>query len=314
MSFFTGAGRNCVSAADFRDIALERGPRDGERVFRAAVSAFSSLSHPTREDAARLDDLALGLYDSVPDEARRFAAAALSDCDPAPRHLIRRLADEPAEIAAPILIRSKALSDVDLIGLIARKGISHARVISRREGLHPTVAALIRALLSRVEPEPAVQAEIHQGEESALEAVRNQLLGLMDDGLDPEEPHDSRSRKAPMEVYPALRDAALCGEMRRFAEELAAALDLRIPRARTLVSGVTYSDLLMALKALELSTEQALLLALAAYPAQVTSPAGIRLFCVRYEALTPAAAREKVLDWQEQDRSERSSHLTALNR
>uniref|UniRef100_Q11JZ5 DUF2336 domain-containing protein n=1 Tax=Chelativorans sp. (strain BNC1) TaxID=266779 RepID=Q11JZ5_CHESB len=303
-----------MSVADFRDIALERGPRHGERVFRAAVSAFSSLLHPTREDAARLDDLALGLYDSVPSEARRFAAAALSDCDPAPRHLVARLADESADIAAPILIRSKALRDIDLIGLIARRGIPHARAIARREGLHPTVAALIRALLSRVEPETTAALEMHD-QESAMEAVRNQLLGLMDEARIPEEePRPSPSPHAATEVYPALREAVLCGEMRRLAEQLAAALELRIARARTLVSGVTYSDLLPALKALELSTEQALLLVLAAYPAQVTGPPAIRLFCVRYEALTPEAAREKVLDWQEQDIEKGSSHLSALSR
>jgi hypothetical protein len=53
---------------------------------------------------------------------------------------------------------------------------------------------------------------------------------------------------------------------------------------------------------------------LAAYPAQVTGPPAIRLFCVRYEALTPEAAREKVLDWQEQDIEKGSSHLSALSR
>ena len=39
-----------------------------------------------------------------------------------PAALVRRLADESVDIAAPLLIRSKVLSDVDLIALIGRHG------------------------------------------------------------------------------------------------------------------------------------------------------------------------------------------------
>ncbi|WEX07743.1 hypothetical protein [Chelativorans sp. AA-79] len=277
---------------------MERGPRPSEHVFRAAVSAFSSLSHPTRQEAAQLDDLALGLLESVPPETRRFAAAALRDCDPAPRLLVRRLAEEPVEIAAPLLVHSRAFNDVDLIALIAHHGVPHARAIARRNGLNPVVAALIRALLARAEPEgPAPITDASPTEEpSALEAVRDQLRTLMGDG-----PGKGAGTPVPASPYLPLRDAALSGDTRRFTEELASALGLRTSRARGLVDGATYSDLLLALRALALSPEQALLLTLAAYPAQVTSPAAIRLFCVRYDALAIEVAREKILDWQEED-------------
>lgn len=309
---FQVPGVNCVSVADFRDIALEQGPRHGERVLRAAVSAYSSLPHPTRDDATRLDDLALGLYETASVEIRRFAAAALSDCDPAPRLLIRRLAEEPTEISAPVLIRSKALSDVDLIALIARNGIPHARAIARRDNLNPAVAALIRALLSRVEPEPPAPAAAVDQAPNPLEAVRKQLRDLMsDDDSHGADPVPALPDQSLAEIYPALREAALSGEMRHFAEALSTALKVRITRARTLINGVTYADLLTALKFLELSTEQALLLTLAAYPAQVTSPAAIRLFCVRYEALTFETAREKILDWRNEERQERQSRFVA---
>ena len=56
---------------------------------------------------------------------------------------MRRLADEPVDIAAPLLLRSNALTDIDLIALIGRHGIGHARVIARRPDLNPTIAQLV---------------------------------------------------------------------------------------------------------------------------------------------------------------------------
>ena len=288
-----------VTAADFRHIALEKGERDPERVFRAAVSAFCTLSRPTRNEVIQLDDLALGLFASVSAETRRFAATALCECDPAPPGLVKRLSEEPVETAAPLLVRSRALSDVDLITLIARHGLPHARAIARRDGLNPVVAALIRALLARAESEAAVP---EPGNHAALEAVRNQLRGLMRLEAPAPIPAEEEPRDLlPVDPYPALREAALSGEMRRFAAALASALGIAPARARSLVSGVTYSDLMMGLKALALSPEQAFVLTAAAYPAQVIHPAAIRLFHVRYTALADESACEKVEAWRRED-------------
>ncbi|WP_309084097.1 hypothetical protein [Chelativorans sp.] len=274
------------------------------------------MPRPTRDEAAQLDDLALGLLDVIPAETRRFAAAALCECDAAPRGLVRRLAEESVEIGAPLLVRSRALSDVDLIALIARQGVPHARAIARRDELNPVVAALIRALLARAETDPPPAAAATPPEEAgnALEAVRGQLRILMQDGAGEEEEGSAPLSSTPADPYPAIREAALSGETRRFAEALAAALGLTVARARSLIDGVTYSDLLFALRALELSPEQAFVLAAAAYPAQVTNPAAIRLFHVRYEALPAAAALEKVQAWRQQDRSDRATAAQSLTR
>ncbi len=117
-----------------------------ERLFRAAVSAFCSLTRPSRREIAQLEDLTLPLFDDVSVESRRYVAAALSECEYAPAALIRRLCEEPVDVAAPLLIRSPALSDVDLIALIGRHGLPHARAIARRRDLNPTIADLIREL------------------------------------------------------------------------------------------------------------------------------------------------------------------------
>lgn len=117
-----------------------------ERLFRAAVSAFCSLARPTRRDAHQLDDLTLPLIESVSAPSLRYAAAILGDVENAPPRLVRRLCEEAPAICAPLLMRSQALRDVDLIALIGRHGAGHARAIAKRPNLHPTIVELLRSL------------------------------------------------------------------------------------------------------------------------------------------------------------------------
>lgn len=133
-----------------------------ERLFRAAVTAFCSLTRPSRREIAQLEDLTLPLYDSVSTEARRFVAAALSECRNSPAVLVRRLADEPVEVAAPLLLRSNALADIDLIALIGRRGIGHARVIARRPHLNPTIDQLVKMLLKSAKPADPISTSSSQ--------------------------------------------------------------------------------------------------------------------------------------------------------
>ena len=112
-----------MSSSDFRQITIKGETLKAERLFRAAVSAFCSLTRPSRREIAQLEDLTLPLFDFVSVESRRYVAAALSECQYAPATLVRRLADETVDIAAPLLIRSNALSDIDLIALIGRHGL-----------------------------------------------------------------------------------------------------------------------------------------------------------------------------------------------
>ena len=98
---------------------------------------------PRDRPARRPDPAALRL---VSTESRRYASAALSECQYPPATLVRRLCDETVDIAAPLLIRSNALSDIDLIALIGRHGLGHARAIGRRPELNPTIAKLVAVL------------------------------------------------------------------------------------------------------------------------------------------------------------------------
>jgi len=142
-----------VSSSDFRQIAAKTETGRSERLFRAAVSAFCSLTRPTRNEISQLEDLVMPLFDSVSKDSLRYVAAALSETDFAPAALVNKLADQPLHIAAPLLLRSKVLTDVELIALVGRHGILHARVIAKRDGLNPVIADLIRALTASAERE-----------------------------------------------------------------------------------------------------------------------------------------------------------------
>jgi uncharacterized protein (DUF2336 family) len=275
----------------------------GERLFRAAISAFCSLTRPSRREIAQIEDLTLPLFDGVSVESRRFVAAALSECEYPPAALIRRLCQEPVDIAAPLLIRSKALADIDLIALIGRHGLPHARAIARRKDLNPAIADLIRvlekpALVRKQEPskDPPANPEaapLQPEAGDAAETARHRLRAIMAaDQLD-----GAATVNSPV-GYIKLRETALTGNATFFQTALADALGLDFATARSLTESAAYSALLVALRALGLGEDKAFLITVAVFPTLFPHPQAIRIFLDRYRSLHQDAARQKVGEWK----------------
>ncbi|MEO5759053.1 MAG: hypothetical protein ABIQ51_19555 [Mesorhizobium sp.] len=306
-----------MSSSDFRQIGIRAESGKAERLFRAAVSAFCSLTRPSRREIGQLEDLTLPLFDDVSVESRRYVAAALSECAYAPAALVRRLCEESVDIAAPLLIRSRAVSDIDLIALIGRHGLPHARAIARRPGLNPTIADLIKALerptLVRVRPPEAVvtvapehqQIDIkadlpapatEQAPGLASENARRRLRSMMRTG--DQEPGTSINSFAGSGAYVKLRETALTGNAAFFQTALADALEIDFSTARSLTANQNYAALLAALRALDLSEDRAFLITVAVYPAQFPHPEAIRIFLDRYRLLHRDAALDKVRNWK----------------
>jgi len=290
-----------VITADFREIAFEDGPRKCEGLFRASISAFANIPRPSRNEIAQIDDLALGLYDSVSREARHYAASVLSKLSDVPPHLLRRLCDEAVDISAPLLISSQALSDIDLIALIGKHGLSHARVIARRKNVNPVIIHLVRLLNAKAAREIAERQTRSSISSPALDEVRHQLRTLMKS----DEPDEDRAASLPeQEVagpYRLLRTAALAPNVDAFPSALSHALGVSDFRARRICTAITYSDLLISLKNLDLSEEQAFFLTAALYPSQLFYGPAIRLFVDRYRAIEPVEAERRLQEWREQD-------------
>lgn len=283
-----------MTSSVFRQIAAP-GSRGGkaERLFHAAVSAFCSLPRPTRLDLAQIDDLTLPLFDRISPASRRYAAAALSECDPAPAGLVRRLAGEPIDVAAPLLVRSTALSPADLIELIGRHGLSHARAIARRENLHPAIADLVRALTRGAEePRTTGPAPLRQPGDAA-ERMRSRLKGMMRDSANDavRQPRDRQT------VFARLRDAALDEHRPFFETALADALILAMPVARRIARDPA-GDLPLALHALGLDGEQALVVTAAIDPASAADERAIKTFLRDFASITAAEAAAALRRWR----------------
>ncbi|RWL42722.1 MAG: DUF2336 domain-containing protein [Mesorhizobium sp.] len=298
-----------MSSSDFRQIAIRTEAGKAERLFRAAVSAFCSLTRPSRREIAQLEDLTLPLFGAVSVESRRYVAAALSECEYAPTALVRRLAEEPVEIAAPLLTRSNALSDIDLIALIGRHGLPHARAIARRKELNPTIADLIRALerptlvktrppetVTKLtpRPEPAKADTDRAASGEAAENARRRLRSMMRPAGDAADVNTFLGQPA----YVKLRETALTGNAAFFQTALADALEVDFATARSVTGQSGYAALLAALRALDLSEDRAFLIAVAVYPGEFPHPQAIRLFLDRYRLLHREAALDKVRAWK----------------
>lgn len=278
-------------------------------VFRAAVSAYCMLTRPSRREGAQLEDLALPLVDAVSIETRRYAAAALSECDHAPAALVRRLADEPVEVAAPLLVRSRSLSDVDLLALIGRHGVGHAMAIGRRDNLHATIADLVRALerprlaaadqeVRAVEPDLAARQSIERPRprrEGRGDEARSRLRAMMLPAADPVESEQAAVQPA---IFRKLRDSVLTGSSSLFSATLAELLRIDPARARTVAGPEGVGDLIVAARALGLSEEEAFLIAAAAHGRQFAHAEAVRLFLERYRAVAADDARDRVRAWR----------------
>ena len=316
VNIVSSTGVSFVSSSDFRQIAVRKDSGKAERLFRAAVSAFCSLTRPSRREIGQLEDLTLPLFDDVSVESRRYVAAALSECEYAPAGLVRRLCEEPVDIAAPLLIRSRAVSDIDLIALIGRHGLPHARAIARRKDLNPTIADLIRVLerptLVRVRQPDAkaiaadkaapisieAAAQVPTSEQApgiAAENARRRLRSMMRTG---DEAAPTTDPFTGADTYVKLRETALTGNAAFFQTALADALDIDFSVARSLTANQNYASLLAALRSLDLSEDRAFLITVAVYPSQFPHPQAIRNFLDRYRLLHRDLAVDKVRLWK----------------
>jgi len=306
-----------VSSTDFRHITIKSEARKAEKLFRAAVSAFCAITRPSRREIAQLEDLALPLFDHVTVESKRYVAAALSECPSPPSVLVRRLADESVDIAAPLLVRSPVLTDIDLIALIGRHGHGHARAIGRRPGLNPAIAKLVAAIERKVVPLRPRETTIAQppsdlavqslGSEidtriagEAAEDARRQLRALM-------RPASTSGSRTGRTAYERLREAVLSGHHAFVQTVLADALEQDFAIVGAVSDDPSYAWLLDALRVLDIGDEKAFLVTAALYPSLFGELQSIRLFLLRYAAISRDEAVQRIERWK----SERATEAAA---
>ncbi len=123
-------------------------------VFMAAPDRYTSI------EMQHFDVILTKVTESVEIALRVEIAEKLADTPNAPRNLVRQLAHDEITVAQPILERSAALSEEDLIRVIRQRTQDHMKAISRRRELTEAVSA---ELVERGDKEVLVTLAENQG-------------------------------------------------------------------------------------------------------------------------------------------------------
>lgn len=105
--------------------------------FGCAPEAYSAT------EMEHFDEVLGALAAEMEAEVRAELSGRMAESARPPRQLIRTLAADSAEVAAPVLTRSHALDEADLVELARRKGQDHLRLILTRTDLTTAVSDVI---------------------------------------------------------------------------------------------------------------------------------------------------------------------------
>ncbi|MEO3998538.1 hypothetical protein [Mesorhizobium sp. CAU 1732] len=281
-----------------------------ERLLRASVTAFCSIPRPTRREIGQLDDLAVPLLGRVSDETLRFVAAALSENHNAPPVLVRRLCERPVDISAPLLARSPLLTAIDLVALIGRHGLPHARVIASRRDLDGRIVRLIASIgalddAATVQPAPADAPTPKPGVEETRQRLRTMMKpsGAAAQVALRGEAVQLRWEGEPGS-YRKLRSTALSGVPALFHTALADELGVPLPLARDIADSLDPSRLIVSLRAIALIEEEAFLVFQCAWSGQSGHARMTAAFIDAYQTITPETARQMVATWRDAYRAQ----------
>ena len=132
--------RNKVEAL----IALAHEPSSDKRreLLRGVTDLFFAGEHSGAELSA-FDGVMCDLATEMEETVRAELAGRLADAAAPPLRLVRTLAADTLDVAAPILQRSSALGEADLLALARNRGQAHLRVISSRPDLTEAISDVI---------------------------------------------------------------------------------------------------------------------------------------------------------------------------
>ncbi len=129
---------------DFADVARATQQTRDSALLRATTELFvQDLTHD-EDEIRRYEELAIHFLPKVPVEVRATVAERLAICADAPRTVIRTLARDVFQVAAPIIRRSPVLDSFDLLSVIAATDVEHHRLIARRSNLDDDVKRALR--------------------------------------------------------------------------------------------------------------------------------------------------------------------------
>lgn len=301
----------------------------------ATVTGFEGLRHPRRADLRQFSELFEPLFAASSDEARRQAAAALSQCPHVPQSVALVIGTAPVSIAAIFLTRSTSISDATLLQIIRSQGPGHASAIARRDNLSVHVVdALVERRQTSVAPSrsdtlarsatpaksdtparsaipaPSVPAAAHAAtpdqaaaRQQREETLRNEIKAL---ARAPAAPAASGPVIEPLiDLHAALLVRfARTGEANLFAATLAAALSCDLPLAERMVLDITGQQLAIALTALGMQEADILVVLARLYPDLAERFGGTTRGGALLASLTLEASRSRLQGWLAAEKEE----------
>jgi uncharacterized protein (DUF2336 family) len=313
-----------VSVSDrFRELERPQSGRLKDVVLMATVTGFEGLRHPRKSDMKQFSELFAPLFQSSSDEARRQAAAALSQCPHLPQTVALQIGSAPISIAAIFLTRSTSIDDRTLIAIIRGQSPAHSTAVARRENLSPQVvdtlverrqtlgslaqqARTVRATQSEgrspeavAAPAPSVQDDLQQ-RQLREENLRRELKALA-------LTNRQAAVRPPLPSIDGLQEALLVrfarsGEANLFASSLSAALDASPLLGERIVLDISGQQLAATLNALSLNRIDQMFILQALYPHLAERIGGTTRAEVLIDTSNPVTNRERVEAWLRADR------------
>jgi uncharacterized protein (DUF2336 family) len=132
-----------VSFDTLKQLAREHSPDRRHELIRAISTAFFAIPQRTANELNLFDEIMDTVLSEVEPLARRELSERIADLDDVPYRTLRRLARDAIDVAEPVLMRSPALADEDLLPIAREHGQEHLLAIARRMTLSEVVTDVL---------------------------------------------------------------------------------------------------------------------------------------------------------------------------
>lgn len=112
--------------------SVSRGPSESAREELTTIFADLLELQLTPSETEMITDVLIGIITQAELDLRAALAERLAAQDDVPLRMLLHLANDEIDVALPILQKSKALNDMDLIYIVKAKKMDHARAIAKR--------------------------------------------------------------------------------------------------------------------------------------------------------------------------------------
>jgi uncharacterized protein (DUF2336 family) len=133
-----------LDAQQLIELARQKSDQTREQLFQAMGDVFLERSTVLSvQERALITDILEKLIREVSLDVRRRLAVRLAEAPGTPRELAVLLANDEIDIASPVLLKSRALEDVDLIEIVRNRSTQHLLAIAMRRDLSTAVADVL---------------------------------------------------------------------------------------------------------------------------------------------------------------------------